>query len=152
MVSSDTKLNADGRSLPLSYRKPKVHRFVSGVSSLALLKKSGEEDWRNRINRKQEAGVTTAAAVMADTSAPLWETEQSLRKVTPLTSDLSPPEAPAPPLRGSLRVYVKEVWGEEQRVFCSWCRGGRSCSAGDVLAGVSEGSGEGVDQAVMSPG
>ncbi|CAL8397558.1 unnamed protein product [Arctogadus glacialis] len=76
-------------------------------------------DWRNRINRKQEAGVTTtAAAVMADTSAPLWESERNLRKVNPVTSDALTSGGPRPPLlRGSVRLCVKEVWGEGQTVF-----------------------------------
>ncbi|XP_064201879.1 LOW QUALITY PROTEIN: supervillin-like [Anguilla rostrata] len=41
---------------------------------LALLRKSGEEDWKNRINRKQE--VVKAAST--EGQAPLWEVEQSV--------------------------------------------------------------------------
>ncbi|KAJ8268682.1 hypothetical protein COCON_G00138540 [Conger conger] len=43
---------------------------------LALLRKSGEEDWKNRINRKQE--VVKAAA--PEVHSPPWEAEQSVVK------------------------------------------------------------------------
>ena len=43
-----------------------------------MLKKSGEEDWRNRINKKQDV----VKAAVGEQNAELWEMEQNFKKVT----------------------------------------------------------------------
>ncbi|XP_039517385.1 supervillin a isoform X6 [Pimephales promelas] len=51
-------------------------RQMSIKERLALLKKSGEEDWRNRINKKQDV----VQVAVSERHAQLWEVEQSFKK------------------------------------------------------------------------
>ncbi|KAL6475473.1 hypothetical protein MHYP_G00165130 [Metynnis hypsauchen] len=49
---------------------------ISIKDRLALLKKSGEEDWRNRINKKQDI----VKVAISERHAQLWEVEQTFKK------------------------------------------------------------------------
>ncbi|XP_036428390.1 supervillin a isoform X4 [Colossoma macropomum] len=51
-------------------------RQMSIKDRLALLKKSGEEDWRNRINKKQDL----VKVAISEKHAQLWEVEQTFKK------------------------------------------------------------------------
>ncbi|XP_060753080.1 supervillin-like isoform X5 [Tachysurus vachellii] len=51
-------------------------RQISIKERLALLRKSGEEDWRNRINKKQDV----VKVAISERHAQLWEVEQTFKK------------------------------------------------------------------------
>uniref|UniRef100_A0A452QW29 Supervillin n=1 Tax=Ursus americanus TaxID=9643 RepID=A0A452QW29_URSAM len=57
---------------------------------LALLKKSGEEDWKNRLIRKQEYGKASVSS-----SLHIQEAEQSLKKKEPVYASTYSPAIPA---------------------------------------------------------
>uniref|UniRef100_A0A7N6AUM3 HP domain-containing protein n=1 Tax=Anabas testudineus TaxID=64144 RepID=A0A7N6AUM3_ANATE len=69
---------------------PSSDRSLAPRHPLALLKKSGEEDWRNRINKKQDV----VKVAVGEQHAQLWEVEQSFKKKEPVFTSTFSPEPP----------------------------------------------------------
>uniref|UniRef100_A0A673WRX9 Supervillin a n=1 Tax=Salmo trutta TaxID=8032 RepID=A0A673WRX9_SALTR len=80
LVQEDMELSEamSARQMSIKDRHSMLILYVSLSLRLALLKKSGEEDWRNRINKKQDV----VKVAVSECHTQLWEVEQSFKKKT----------------------------------------------------------------------
>ncbi|XP_028831673.1 supervillin isoform X4 [Denticeps clupeoides] len=107
-------LEEHGSFQPISAREapqdlsedPDTMSTMSIKERLALLRKSGEEDWKNRINKKQE--VAQEVVSTSESSARIFQ-EQGYKKEPVFASTYSPP----PMTHGQMCQYLEQQQGQE---------------------------------------
>nr|XP_029517468.1 supervillin-like isoform X8 [Oncorhynchus nerka] len=85
-------------------------RQMSIKDRLALLKKSGEEDWRNRINRKQDV----VKVAVSERHAQLWEVEQSFKKKQRMGGGEETTETQNQPIEMSIHERKQLIVAQEE--------------------------------------
>ncbi|XP_051984504.1 supervillin-like isoform X4 [Xyrauchen texanus] len=97
---------------PDNHEDPETMSSMSIKERLAMLKKSGEEDWKNRINKKQEAIQDVVSET--EKSSQILEDQGFKKKEPVFSSTYSPPPLPSTPKCQYVEHQSQKLEDEEE--------------------------------------